>query len=149
MDENLKNQNPCIPSQPWVFQFGIFLSVALSDSRCMSATGPFSSTCNSFFMLFIQSAFLWCSFCSLILLPLHPVVNLSSRILLKLVGRIFFRYFGMPYFWQYLLIYLFKLYCLTCLLFCFIFFHRNKSSRVFLSLAISLVVAISLPDFIA
>ena len=45
--------------QSWsgVFQFGILFSVALSDSRCTSASKPSSSTCNYFSMLCIDLAF--------------------------------------------------------------------------------------------
>ena len=61
---------------PGVFQFGTFFSVALSESRCMSALGPSSRPCNSFFM-FIHSSFLLCSFRYLIL-HLNCFVFLSS-----------------------------------------------------------------------
>ena len=40
------NQNPCMPSRPGVFQFGIFLSITSSASRCISTLGPSSSNRN-------------------------------------------------------------------------------------------------------
>ena len=64
----------------------------------------------------------------IVLLPLHPIVGMSSCSLHLLFGRVFFRYFGLFYFVshclaisslsfpQCLLIYLFKLYFLTYLL---------------------------------
>ena len=56
-----------MPSWPGIFQFSNILSVALGNSRCRSASGPPSNSCYSFFMLFILSIFLICSFCSHIL----------------------------------------------------------------------------------
>ena len=38
MEVNFKKQNPCIPSWPGVFWFGMFSSIALTDSRCMSTS---------------------------------------------------------------------------------------------------------------
>ena len=70
-----------MPSWPGVFQFDIFLRVAQIDSWCMSTSDPNLSPCKSFFMLFIHSTFLLCSFCS----HVH-------------VGWIFFRYFGITCF---------------------------------------------------
>ena len=52
---------------------------------------------NSFFVSFIHSTFLLCSLSispRTVLLPLHPVVHLSSCFLRLLIGRIFFHYFG-------------------------------------------------------
>ena len=45
-----------MPSWPGVFRLGVFLSVAFSEFRSMSASGS-----NSFFKLFIHSAFWLCS----------------------------------------------------------------------------------------
>ena len=56
-----------MPSWPGVFQFYMFLSVALSESCCTFASG-LSSSSNSFFKSFIHSAFLLCSFLLHILL---------------------------------------------------------------------------------
>ena len=57
---NFFNQNPCIPSEPGVFQFDFF-SVILGKSMSISAFGLSSSLSNSFTMLLIHSAFLLCS----------------------------------------------------------------------------------------
>ena len=59
MDLNFQNQNSCRPSWSGVFQFGIFLSVTLNESMCVSASGLSSSPCYSFFMLFIHLVFLF------------------------------------------------------------------------------------------
>ena len=50
------NQNPCMPSWPGVFQFGIF-SVILSESKCIFAFSLSSSPSASFPLLLIHSAF--------------------------------------------------------------------------------------------
>ena len=66
---NSLNQNPCLPLWSDVFQFSIFLSVALSESMCMSTSGPSLKSCYSFlYKLFVFYALLLCSFCSHILL---------------------------------------------------------------------------------
>ena len=44
----------------WCFPM-YFLNVSLSESRCLLVLGLFSSHCNSFSMLFINSVFLLCS----------------------------------------------------------------------------------------
>ena len=49
MDVKLLNQNPRLSSRPNVFQFAIFLTIALIESRCMFASEPFSSLSTSFF----------------------------------------------------------------------------------------------------
>ena len=46
-----------MPSGPGVFQFGTFLSVALSDSTCIFALVPSTSPCSSFSILFIHPVF--------------------------------------------------------------------------------------------
>ena len=123
-----KNKNLCITSLP-----GVFLSVVLSKSRCVFTTRP-SSSSNSFFMFFIPSAFLLCSFSfhinsKIVLFLLHPVADFSSRHLHQIVGTNVFRYFFFfvvfvlivpvsfkyPFSHQYILIYFFLLYCQTCL----------------------------------
>ena len=58
IDVNFLNQNPGVPSYLCVFEIGIFLSVAPSESRYMSASGASSSSSYTRFMLFIHSAFL-------------------------------------------------------------------------------------------
>ena len=97
MEINFLNQNPCMPSRPEVFQFGIFLSIALSPSGCMFTWGPSSSIRNSLFILFIYFAFFYLSvpiFCSKIFWPLsHLVVGMASPILPLTLPRIFSRCF--------------------------------------------------------
>ena len=100
-------QNLCMSSWPGVFQFVTFLSIALSDLRCMSTSGLSSSLWNPFSTLFILSAFLSFSFGSNTLLQnwfasFESGFNMSSYILQQLVGRIFFHDFGM-----------FRSYCFT------------------------------------
>ncbi len=75
---NFWNQYPCILSWPSVFSFGTFLSVALSELRCIFSFGSSSSPCNFFSVLFIDSAFLSCFLCSHILLQncCFPVIRL-------------------------------------------------------------------------
>ena len=48
----------------WCFSIWYFLSVALSESRCIFAFGSISSLCNSFSMLFIFLAFLLFFLCT-------------------------------------------------------------------------------------
>ena len=134
-----------------VFQFNIFLSDALRNSRNMFTSGPTSSPCNSFFrdiypfgisVTFFQFPyftskcfrFLWIkswriSFCFCYFLE-SPFLF----ILLDTVSASFKSRFSR----QYLFIYLFQLHYHTCLLFCFILL-------LLLSLAILISVAISLP----
>ena len=52
-----------MPSYAGVFQFGTLLSVALSDSWCISASRLSSNPGNCVFSLFIHSTFLLYSFC--------------------------------------------------------------------------------------
>ena len=75
----------------------LFLSVTLSELRCIFALGSYSSSSNSFHMLLIHSEFLLCSIRSHILLQ-NCFVSLSSSILLLLAGRIIFRCFEMSCF---------------------------------------------------
>ena len=96
------NQNPCIPSWPGVFQFSTFFSFSSVETTTTFTSGTPSSPSNSFFMIFINSAFLIYSFCSHILLQ-NFFVSFASDcwflcIVCRLVGWIFFRYFGMPCF---------------------------------------------------
>ena len=98
------NQYPCIPSAFGVFQFGTFLSVAPSESRCIFTFGP----PNSFPILLIHSAVLLCSlrspyFAFKFFFLYHPIVGLSSCILPLLAGSIF------SLFWN-------VLFCLHCLI---------------------------------
>ena len=79
----------------------VFVSVVLSVSRRISTKGPSLSIRNSFSMFFL-SIQLFCYDLSHILLniflpSLHPVADVSSPIL-SLLGRIFFRCFGMACF---------------------------------------------------
>ena len=92
-----KNQNPCIPSWLGVFQFGTFLSVVLSESRCMSVSRHSSSPCNPFFMLFIGLSVIFFPIfpSKTVLLPLHLVVSLSPCIPHLLVSKFFFVIFEM------------------------------------------------------
>ena len=89
-----------MPSYPGVFQFDTFLSVALSESRCIFAFGASSSPSNSFPVLLIHSAFLLCSLrwhiCFKIVSVLcHLIVSMCWSILPLLTDGIFFRCFGM------------------------------------------------------
>ena len=52
------------------FSNSVFFRVALGDTNFMFASGPSSSPCKSFCMLYNHSAFLLCSFCSNILLQI-------------------------------------------------------------------------------
>ena len=140
----MTNQNLCMPSWPGVFQLGIFLSVALSESKNLLPTGP------SLGFLFLFSFYLSIHLFSYVLsdpifysILLHSVVGLFSCILQRFVQRIFFCYFGRSWFvcitwpcpsifWNSLLspiffIYFFQLYCQNCLRFSFVlcsfFFH--------------------------
>ena len=103
MEVNFLNKNPCIPSWPGVFQFDIFFSVFLSSLMCISPFGPSSSPSSSLVILFIHSAFsLWflvAIFSSKNFRSLwRPVVGMFLHHALPVVGRIFFRCFGMSCF---------------------------------------------------
>ena len=65
-----KQQKPCIPLWPDVFEFSKYLSVNHCDALCIRAWGFFFTIhCNAFFMLFIITFFfLLCFFCSFSLL---------------------------------------------------------------------------------
>ena len=147
-----------------VFQFSTIYSVALSDSRCMYASEPSSSPWKFFFffMSFILSAILLCSFFSHILLN-NCFASLISSCWFVLVNSsppTCWKNFR-SLFWKVL----FCLYCLTLfrhllrLPFSPISFDLSRQvvlleiffrsfplnvSRVFFSLALSLVVAVSL-----
>ena len=101
-------QYPCTPSWPDIFQFGTFLSIALSQSMCIFTLCPILCTSNSFPMLLIQSAFLLCFLPSHILLWFFIIQFLvcGSCIQPLLAARIFFRCFGNV---------LFSLYASSCL----------------------------------
>ena len=88
MEVNFLNQKPCILSWCGVFQVDIFLRI--------SPFGPSSSHSKSLVILFIHSAFSLCFWLPYFLLLL--VVGIFSCHLLSVLGRIFFRYFGMSYF---------------------------------------------------
>ena len=105
MEVNVLNQNPCIPSWPGVFHFYYF-SVVLSESMCIFTFCHSSSPSNSFPMLLVHSAFLLCSLGCYILLQ-NCLASLASSCWYvfvpspRLVGRIFFRCFGMSCFVYY------------------------------------------------
>ena len=84
-----------MPSWPGVFEFGTFSSVALSNSRCMSALGSFSRPlilflCNLSIGSFCNVLSVLIFFSKFVLLPLHPIVGLSSGILHRHFAGIFF-----------------------------------------------------------
>ena len=99
-----KNQNEYIPSWSGIFQLGIFLINALSESRRISASEPsfFFGICFSCYLsiwpfCYVHSVPIFYS--KIILFPLHPVVDLSLWILLQqLVRWIFFCYFSRSWF---------------------------------------------------
>ena len=141
MEVDFLDQKPCIPSWPGVFQFDIFLNVALSKSVCISAFVPSSSSSISLysFRLFVMF------FCLPYFSPkslgffLHPVDSMFYCHLLPIVDRIFFHRFAMSYFFCIVLpfvdislIFLFHLYFLIYflkfLLFCLLFSVPNNSS---------------------
>ena len=79
------------------FQFNTFLSAVLCEFRCTKASGPSSTPCNSFLILFLYSVFLF-------LLFTYPCLELFALLciqlfififfLRQLVSSIFFPYFG-------------------------------------------------------
>ena len=78
------------------FLIRYFLSVTLSNSRSIYASGPPYNPCNSFFMLFIHLAFLFPYFTLKYISSFtYTVVGLSSCIFHLLDAGIAFRYFGM------------------------------------------------------
>ena len=77
-----------------VFQFGIFSSTVLGESRCMFTSGTCSSSFNSFIMLFIHLAFVLGSFFLHILLQ-NRLVSFASGCWFFSTNRVFLRYFGM------------------------------------------------------
>ena len=127
----------------------------------MSALGPSLNSCYSFFMLFIHSDFLVGSyftpklfdflFTRLLVFPRAFSTNLlvdfslfifESPVLSALLHPVSVS-FKSHFFRQYLLVYLFKLYCQTCSLFCFSLFIPTYPG-IFFPLALSLAVEISL-----
>ena len=91
-----------MPWQPSVFQLKNFMSVAHCEFWGMSTSGPFSSLCKSFFMMFIHLALSVMFFCSHIWLQ-NYFVSFASDCWIHLVhssiiSRIFCRYFGMSCF---------------------------------------------------
>ena len=96
-----------MPSRPRIFEFDIFLSVALSALGCIFTWRLSSRIRNSVFMLFIHLVFFFSFFffCYDLSVPIfllknlfsslsHPVVGMASPILPLLVGRIFCCCFG-------------------------------------------------------
>ena len=129
IDMYFLNQNPCVSSLPGVFQFCNFFNVALSDCRCMSTLGSSSSSCNSFSMLFIQSAFRYVLsipifYSKVFLLPSHPVVGLYSSVLHLLVWGNFLWLFWNVLFCEYFLT-LYR-YFLSLLSFAIIFLFNSS-----------------------
>ena len=151
-----------------IFQFGTFLRVSLSDFRSISTLGS-SSSSNSFSVLFIRPFYGVLSvpifYSKSVLLSLHSVVSLSSCILHQHIGRIFF--FILKYPVLFVLLYPFSIsfkpptfspLCSDLSLQVLLShlsavlsrsFSANICLRVFPSLALSRVVAISLhsPNF--
>ena len=102
MEANFLSQNPCILSWPGVFQFGIFFSISLSSSMFISPFGP-SSHSSFLVILFINSTFSLCFLVALfssknVRFLRRPVVGMFLCHVLSVVGRIFFRCFGMSCF---------------------------------------------------
>ena len=99
IEVNFWNQYSCMPSRPGVL---VFLRVALSESRCIFAFAPSSSSSNFFvaypFGFFCYVLFVPIFYFEIVLFPCHPVVGLSSCILPLLAGRICFLCFGMSCF---------------------------------------------------
>ena len=145
---NFLNQHLCMPSWLSAFPFGTFLSITLSNSWRMSISGLSSSPCNSFFLLFIYSAFLLYSFCSLIFPPksfcfsciqllvyshVSPpptcwqnLFSSFSNVLFCLYRLILSWYvFKSSFFRQYLLIYIFR--CIFRLVCCFVWAFSSQN----------------------
>ena len=115
-------------SWPGVIQFGTFFSVALSDSRCIIASGT-SSWCNSFSMLSIHLVFLFqncfASFASsfwCVLVHFSTECSLNFHWSLFLLLEFISVFSKSAFFRRYLLIYLFKLHGQSYLL---VFFLSN------------------------
>ena len=69
----------------WHVPFGTFLSVALSESRCIFSLGPSSSPCNFFYCclsiwLFCYGLFILISCPKIVMFPCHPINGMSSCI---------------------------------------------------------------------
>ena len=123
-----------------VFQFNTFLSVPFSESRFMFTVGVSSILWNSFFMLFIYSAFPLFSFCSHISLQ-NWFASFVSSCSFALVFfdwflvRILFRFFFFFFFFFFLKV-LLCLYCLTM--------FRYFSSPSFLQTPFDLIISVEL-----
>ena len=88
-------------SLPGVFQCDTFLSVALSQSWCMSASGSSSCPCIYFFMLFIHLIFLLCFFFFSRILP-FLCTRLSLCMLPRTAGIFSFIVLECPFLLYYL-----------------------------------------------
>ena len=142
---NFLNHYPCLQSWHGVFQFGTFLNVTLSESRCMSASG-LSSIVVFLFWYFSNRLFFFCShvllnFFFIFFVPgcwfvflYSPLSVVFSFVILE--GPVSFLVFLSPLLLdsipvtfyspvdrQCLLIYLYKLYCLSCFVVIFRSFH--------------------------
>ena len=149
MDINLLKPEPLSPSWPGFFDFRTFLNVALSDSCCIfESSNSFSIFlshllfCLFFAMFFLFPYFTPVCFCFLCI---------RLCILQLFVGRIFFCYFGRSCLvgisWFsfcifkvcllstmiFLLFYLFKVHCQSCLLFCSGLYHFSYACFSFLN----------------
>ena len=159
------NQNPCIQSWPDDFHFSTFFSVAQRNSKCMSPSGPSLSPCNSFSCYLSIWPFCYVLsvpifYFKIVLLPLHSIVGLSLCILHLPVVSFLLLFSNV----------LFCLYYLTCSPNLQVFFlsrislnlslhialsglsavlfwsfYPNISQCIFPSLAVLLVVTVSLP----
>ena len=91
-----------MPASPGVLEFDTFFGIALRELMCIFALEPSSSPslfpdCISIWLFcYVLFVSLFCL--RIVLLACHPVIGMSSCILLLIVGRIFFRCFGMTSF---------------------------------------------------
>ena len=81
-----------------VFQFGTIFSVTQGHFRCISVSSPFSRPCNSFscylsIPLFCYVLSIPIFYSKIVLLPLHPVVTMSSSILWLFWNILFWLYY--------------------------------------------------------
>ena len=115
----------------WCFPIRYFLCVVLSDLQVYFYSGPSSSPCNFFrFNVSIRNFYYVISvpifYSKIVLLPLHPVVGMSSCILLLLFGGIFFRCFGK--------------FCFVCIgIPCLVIFYVSPLSLIFFDLSLQAV----------
>ena len=156
---------------PDVLWFRNFLSVAFSDSWCMSTSEPSSSHCNSFscylsirpFSSVLSVPILYsqyfCFLCIWLILYLRAIatylmlefyfVILEYPVLFLLLDLVCVS-FKLPFFIQY--IFWFSSPCIVRLdsfFFVFLSFHPNISTRVFPSITILPVVSVSVPVLLA